>query len=304
MISYNPGLTVRQDNIHVLIDADCVAYWGAAGCDGQALRTATRRIDERMNQILDECRAGEYTGYLTGKDNFRDGIATLQRYKGNRYDAMGKRIKEQPQWLTECRTYLEDEWDCIMVQRQEADDALSIHRANVTDDSEYIISSIDKDLMINNGKHHDMNSGEFTDVEGFGDIWMKGSACKGFGLKFFYTQMLMGDSADWIKGLPKITEYMVERYGNRRGGCGAKGAWMVMKDVTTEEEACQAVWECYYSYWKDNGYCHWLNTKEKYEPGYNTAVKQFIEQGRLLWMRQEQGELWLPKYPLLEPKES
>lgn len=297
MIKYNPGIITRIDNRCVLIDADCVAYWGAAGCDGQALRSATRRVDQRMNQILDECEAGSYVGYLTGKNNFRDDIATYQRYKGNRYDALGRRIKEQPAWLAECRQYLIDEWDCIITHGQEADDALGIHRAQ-NSDKEYIISSIDKDLRINPGLHHDMNSGEIDKVEGFGEIWMAKSGCKGTGKKFFYTQMIMGDSADWIKGLPKVTEFMVDTWGIRRGGAGPKCAYTVLKDTETPEEAELLVWECYKSYWVDNHYKHW-DTGRVYKPGIETARLQFIEQGRLLWMRTKEGELWEPLSPLL-----
>lgn len=277
----------------VLIDADCVAYYAAAGCDEMPARSATRRADLRMKQIIDETRAETYTGYLTGKNNFRDLVATLQRYKGNRYDKNGKRIKEQPKWLPMCRLHLEVEWGCKMIDGQEADDALSIHQYQA--EHETIISSIDKDLQINTGLHHNMTSGEITETKGYGEIWMSKNSIKGNGLKFFLAQMLMGDSADWIKGLPKVTQGMKEKFGIARlGGCGPKAAYLIIKDTKNYEEGLHNVKWCYWDFWKDHDYKHWRTGKE-YKAGVDTAVKQLTEQGQLLWMRRTEGELWTPK---------
>jgi len=289
-----PDLVIEETikGREVLIDADCVAYYGAYGCDELPLRSATRRADIRMKQIIDETRAETYTGYLTGANNFRDLIATLQRYKGNRYDENGKRITKQPEWLAEVRFYLQVHWGCEVVHGQEADDALSIHQKN--SEHETIISSIDKDLLINEGLHHDMTSGEIQEVKGFGEVWMKGSECKGTGLKFFCAQLLMGDRADWIKGLPKVTQMMKEAYGIARlGGCGPKAAYLVVSETESYEEAIGRVAKCYIDYWKDNEYTHWF-TGKVYPSGVKTAMGQLTEQGQLLWMRQKEGEVWEP----------
>jgi len=302
MITYNPTAVARDPDTEVLIDADCVGYWGAAGCDTQALASATHRIDVRMNQILDECQAGKYTGYLTGKGNFRDAIATLRRYKGNRYDAFGNRIKEQPEWLKECREYLIQEWDCILEEGQEADDALGIHRSRYPEDSHrVIISSIDKDLKINPGLHHNMNTGEIEQCNGFGEIKLKKGKVHGYGLKFFYAQMIMGDNADHIRGLPKVTEGMKEVWPKmRRGGAGDMTAYRVLENCKDELQAHGLVWYCYQDYWTQNSYTHWNDKNKVYPKGLTTARKQFIEQGRLLWMRRKENELWEPRYPLLK----
>jgi len=205
----------------VLIDADCVAYYASYSTDGFSLRAATRRADSRMDQIISECQAETYKGFLTGSNNFRDALATLQRYKGSRYDKEGKRITPQPDWLKEVRQYLIDEWDCELVQGQEADDALGI--AQIQSTEETIISSIE-------------------DVDEFGFINLHKGKLKGTGLKFFYAQMLMGDTVDWIKGLPKILPEMKEIYpGLRAGGCGPTAAYKVLADAETSEEL-EAAW--------------------------------------------------------------
>jgi len=249
-----------------------------------------------MRQIIDETRADTYTGYLTGKNNFRDLVATLQRYKGNRYDKNGKRITVQPVHLAMCRLHLENEWGCKICHGQEADDALSIHQNQniyVGKRNLSVISTIDKDLLINSGLHHDMNNGEMFESNGFGEIWMKGSACKGYGLKFFCAQLLMGDSADWIKGLPKVTPNMKEWYGIKRlGGCGAKSAFMVIDPCTSYIEAMWHVTRCYDDFWHKNSYKHWNNEKLTFGAGPSTAYNQLEEQGQLLWMRQIPDQMW------------
>ena len=283
----------------VLIDADCVAYYGAYTCDELPLRAATRRADNRMHQIIQETQAEQYRGFLTGCNNFREDIATLRRYKGNRYDKDGKRTSAQPFWLQEVRKHLQDYWDCRMVDWEEADDALGIAQVqNHKECIDSVISSIDKDLWIIPGWHHNMESGSMEYSDEFGFINKTKSKILGTGLKFFYSQLLTGDTADWIPGLLRVTEDMKERWVLRKGGCGPASAFKILNSAETEEECLARVWFCYLSYWNDNGYKHWRSGKE-YEPGRETARKQLIEQGRLLWMRQEEDELWLPKFELL-----
>jgi len=295
--------TLQVDTIPdrtVLIDADVVAYYASYPMDDMPLRAATRRADNRMEQIIDECQAEYYKGFLTGINNFRDDIATLQRYKGSRYDKDGKRITPQPFWLKEVREYLQYKWNCILEDKQEADDALGIAQMSYQKQGiESIISSIDKDLWIIPGLHHNMNSGEVGLVDEFGWLDLNKGKAHGAGLKFFYAQMLMGDRTDWIIGLPKITEEIKERWPSvRRGGCGPTAAFRILETAETEKECLEKVIFCYLSYWRDNSYTHW-RTNILYEAGHITALGQLIEQGRLLWMRQCEGELWLPNCQLL-----
>lgn len=288
----------------VLIDADVIAYLGSFGTDDMPLNAALAKTKQRWNQVLAETQAESCKGYLTGDNNFRDDIATLQRYKGNRYDEAGKRIKPQPKWLPEVRQHLIDVYNCTKTPEQEADDALGIHAKQRRDDGLLgtqdnpmtIISSVDKDLRINPGCHHNMSDGYMSWTEGIGHLELDvKDKVRGSGLMFFYAQMIMGDSADWIKGLPYITEHIKDKYKlPRKGPAGPKAAYYLLKDCTTEEELELRVWSAYFSYWVEHGYKHW-RTGRVYTAGYDTAYKQFIEQGRLLWVRRKEGELWEPK---------
>lgn len=291
----------RQPQNLALIDADCVAYYGAFGCDELPVMSAYRRIDMRMTQILDDCKAGVWQAYLTGDNNFRDDIATLRRYKEDRYDKDGKRIKARPVWFPECRQYLQTEWKAEVVEKQEADDMLSIQCNAATVSGKYLkvfISTLDKDLGINACWYHEQASGKITQITQPGELHLDAKGkLKGTGLKFFYAQMLMGDRADCIVGLPHATEWMKETYGlSRVGGCGSKAAWHVLKDTNDPEEMERRVYACYESFWTKFGYRHWRTNKAFNPSGCNLVNKQFLEQGRLLWMRQEPGEMWEPHY--------
>ena len=79
------------------------------------------------------------------------------------------------------------------------------------------------------------------------------------GLKSFYTQMLVGDRTDNIQGLHMI---------------GPKKAEKILKDCKTEGDLFQAVKKAY---------------EEKEEP-----FERLVENGRLLWLRREPGQIWEP----------
>ena len=282
-----------------MIDTDCVAYWAAAGCDDMPVQAALNKVQDRMISICDQIQTDEIRCYLTGPTNFRNDIATYQMYKGNRYDKDGNRIKPQPKWLQECRGYIFGNYSTIMCDGQEADDALAIAqiKCNATEGWHSIISSIDKDLLIVPGLHHNMTSGFIQEVSTFGSLEIDAkNKVRGTGLMFFYAQLLMGDSADWIPGLPRVTPEMKEEFDDikRLGGCGEKAAYGVLHECTTEKELYENVLVCYRSYWDgSHWYRHWA-TGAKITP---TPEAMLEEQGRLLWMRHKEGELWeLPTF--------
>lgn len=136
----------------------------------------------------------EYTGckrtilLLTkGGDCFRHHLATIQKYKGNR-DGMTK-----PVHYDAIREYYRDVHGAMMFSKWEADDAacMALHKGSTRPGWEYVLSTVDKDLAQQRGKHVNPNKkdeGVYVIEEAEG--WYN-----------FYHQMLMGDAADNIKGL-------------------------------------------------------------------------------------------------------
>jgi len=73
-----------------------------------------------------------------------------------------------------------------------------------------VIVSKDKDLRMVPGLHWDFDTETIITAPKFGKIWIDDSksskTLKGWGTKFFWAQLLMGDVADNIKGLPAVTK--------------------------------------------------------------------------------------------------
>lgn len=129
--------------------------------------------------------------YLTGKDNFRHEIATIQPYKGNR-DPFAK-----PRHYQLLRDYLVSRFNAQIVNGIEADDAVAIRATELG--KEAIIVSNDKDLDMVPGIHYNWVKGEryeITERQGYIN---------------FYRQFLTGDRTDHIPGLPGVGEVKAER---------------------------------------------------------------------------------------------
>lgn len=293
-------------NIVVLIDGDVIAYQAAYG--KESVSSVQLDIKMQVERIQDDTNAMHRIIYLTGKENFRDAVAMLQQYKGNRYNPDGSRKKPQPVLLPEARAHLIDEFKAELQPYQEADDALTIaqtafeHAYSSGGGIRSIISTIDKDLRICAGLHHNITSSLVDEVTRLGEIFLLKGKCKGSGLKFFYAQLLMGDSTDNIPGLPNVTEEMVVSHGCRRGGCGDTGAFKILQNCTTEYELFSTVFKCYKSYWSmletDK---HKLEAANWRDGSVITAdpLTRLIEQGQLLWMRTYNEEMWIPPSNLL-----
>ncbi len=297
-------------DIVVLIDGDVLAYQASYGREAPVY--VETELDAIMDRILEDTRAASYIVYLTGDDNFRDSVAMIQQYKGNRYFPDGSRKKPQPELLPLARKILIDKYNAELQHGQEADDALVIMstmlqtmKADGVSTLTPIISTIDKDLRICPGLHHNIGNSTVTGVSKFGCIYMggsKGTELKGEGLKFFFAQLLMGDPTDHIPGLPYVTPYMKAKYNTRLGGVGAVAAFRVLETATTPEECFHRVHCCYISYWHDPDGKHPVKA-ENWRTGAaidSSAIARLTEQGQLLWMRTKPGEMWTPPHEWLE----
>ena len=224
-----------------IIDSDIVAYRAAAGTEGKSPRETEEKVDLLMNYIVGETvvfpDSSNLECYLTGKENFRYDVAKTAPYKGNRKDV------PKPSNLPEARGYLQHKWGAIISEGEEADDLLSIS-ATSKDPETTVICTIDKDLL-------QVPCWHFNFVKG---TWTKVSESEG--TRFFYTQILTGDSADNIKGIHRV---------------GPVTAGKILEGCTTEQELYEA---CVKAYGGD--------------------VDRVLENARLLWLRRYEEELWEP----------
>lgn len=211
-------------------------------------------LDAKIKHICDSVEATEKpTIYLTGEGNFRDDVATVKVYKGNRLNS------KKPWHFKNLTAYILCEYDCIVTEGIEADDQMAIDQTEKT-----IICSRDKDLRQVPGWHFGWEcgkQGQFGpheyDLIGEIDLSERRDKIIGGGLKFFYSQVLTGDVVDNVPGLPK---------------CGAVKAFKLLSGIDTAEGLLKVVSDAYKDYYGDS----W--------------EEALLEQAKLLWMVRELDE--------------
>ena len=167
-----------------LIDADMLCYRIGFACDNETASVATKSIDKFITDLIVELNVVNWELHLTGKGNFRNDYAVTVPYKGNR-----AKLKK-PQHLETLRQHLLTEWDALLAEGEEADDAISIRATTLGDDA--IIVSLDKDFDQVQGWHYNFVKKDMyyiTEQEG---------------LLNFYMQFLTGDRVDNILGVKGI----------------------------------------------------------------------------------------------------
>ena len=221
--------------MQALIDADILLYEVGFACQYKdedtgeivpsSLEDVMECVDGKISLIQELTWADEDPIlYLTGKKNFREYVAVTKEYKGNR-------VQAKPFHYNNVKGYLIAMYDAIVVDGMEADDALAIEQTK-RNFEDCIICSRDKDLRMVEGNHFGWECGkqpqfgpEYVDKLGRLELDDKGKI-RGTGLRFFYSQLITGDTVDNIQGLPR---------------CGDKKAFDTLDGCTTERQLYEAV---------------------------------------------------------------
>lgn len=290
----------RKPERVMLLDGDIIAYDCAYGVTDDQVENMKIRIDLKINACMDIAGCKDIEVFITGGTNFRDAVAKVQQYKGNRYNPDGSRKIPQPEHLYTARAYLVSKWDANMSTCDEADDQISIRNWQILTGcdlkyDECVIATTDKDIGINPGYYMNLMNDTIERHVGYGHIELtkRRDKIKGWGLKFFLAQLLMGDSTDNIPGLPKLPEWGAVRYGLRRGGMGPVATLGVLDETTEYHEGLIRVAQLYLEYAKQ----YHPDEKRISWDGQECSARWkdlLIEQGRLLWMRRTPGEMWTP----------
>ena len=168
---------------HVNIDGDVLRYSAGFAAEGEPLPNLLATLRSMIKDIVKASKATTYTVLLTRKGNFREEIATLQPYKGNR---KGSRKPDNYEESTEYLIMHQHGW---FVDGEEADDQLGIRCIA----HGHTIATIDKDL---------------DNVPGWHYNWQKKSLYyvnERDAMLNFYKQLITGDATDHIPGLYKLT---------------------------------------------------------------------------------------------------
>lgn len=198
-----------------LVDADIVVYRVGFTTQADSEGIARARADETIELILHDTGASEYECWLSDEspNNFRAAIDP--NYKANRKDFV------KPVHYDCIKEHLVKEWGARFAYGMEADDALGIAQDKNLKPGKWFgfpdgstvstttICSIDKDLLQIPGFHYNFVKKEWQEVT----TWE--------GLKWFYSQILIGDVSDNVKGCsgigPKKAEKALGPIGEDRG---------------------------------------------------------------------------------------
>ena len=308
-------------------DSDFLAYQCGYKWDTESLDVSIDHLRKAIQTARIMAGAEFIYLYLTmGTKSGREGYATVKEYQANRSDrdpGLMKRVRELREYMATCN----DPGVTPQVQMtQEADDALcQAMQSAKTEPELHIMWSMDKDLWMVGGKH--VNAKTYAIEEfpfGYGRCEMDESGTRkkltGKGTSFFWHQMLMGDQADNIPGLPEFGADIVGRYFPSKAiqakrqqiksctsssqmtklkkslkklrddvkpkKCGAVGAYEYLADCRTDKDAFYRVHDAYISHYGHSGLVkHWNGTVQQV-----SAADMMVDQARLLWMQRTVGE--------------
>lgn len=267
-------------------------------------KKAIAHADSTLNQWVEGAQADSAKLYLTaGTEQFRYDVAFSKLYKGS-----PARLKaKKPPFFPLIKWYLEKVHGAIVSTEEEADDLMATeqwqHNQELVMDgaeqgskesrrfSKTIIVTKDKDLRMIPGWHSnpDIEKGEPFWVSKRGELYPvyrngKLHELKGSGLAFFYAQLIMGDKVDNYGGIPLA---------------GPAKAYQVLNELGTGKEMQKAVEGLYLSKYGDKPFQFKTWTGKVIEV---TWKDMMVEQGRLAWMQQSKGQMWMPKHQLPDPK--
>lgn len=241
---------------HVNIDGDIICYSVGFASEGEPLEHTLSSVKRMIGHIVEGCKADTYTVLLTGKGNYRDEVATIRPYKGNRKAA-------KPEAYHEIRDYIIDHQFGWLCDGEEADDQLGIRAVSSGD----IIATIDKDLDNVPGVHYRWKT-PHREAKMY-TITADGA------MRHFYTQLLTGDSTDNIPGLYQMT--------GKRATAKIKAG---LDDCDTPVQCWQYVYSVWCDAYEEVGMC--LDEM-------HCVVENWLwEIGQLLWIRHYDGQTWTP----------
>lgn len=213
-------------------------------------RFAFKNIKDKIDNILSASGCNDILVFIEGEGNFRrEYNSPYQNYKGQR--------TEKPLLYHECRDYMIRKYGSKLVQSIgiETDDLVSIYaweeyrkayKTKKKSDMNVVVGYADKDIPAN-VRGWLINYYNLKDNKVY---WNNGFMQEiNFG-----RQMLIGDSADNLKGLPTLGEDFRKKYSIRKtSGVGAKTAEAVLSHPKSENDVRSIVLEA----WESSGIEDW-----------------------------------------------
>lgn len=251
------------------IDGDMIAYW-AGGKEDTDVSVSRAVALNKITAMAHHSGAERTVLHLTAESSSKGDrflISTVKPYQGQRKSG------RKPQNWAYLRTWMENYQGPLMRVKlwgtREADDGMAwmAHHSLGTS----VTSTKDKDMRMLPGWHMDWDTMAMYYVPpGAFDVVHNG---KQYGHKWFWLQMLQGDTADNIPGLPRL--------GNKL--CGEATAEKYLLPCESNAEAYEYVSDGYELHYADD----WQD--------------MMLEQALLLWLRTDKGATFEDVYEVLPP---
>ena len=281
----NPQLTVIEKEKRVYPEPESHAL--------EAGRTQLYSIEKECRDHFG-CEFTDITTVLSGPGNYRERIATVVPYKGNRDPS------HKPYWYQSIRNFLTRDYGAKVIHGREADDECSIigHRA-LAAGIPFVVATIDKDLDQIPGNHYNYLKQVFY-AQSSGDA-----------LAFFLQQCLSGDATDGIPGCFRVGEQRAAASIQRWLAGHAESERALLGTATAADRihafqrmrsigrgAPRARLGCPADVW-ENIVAEYRASQARPGCPYVESSPEAValETARLVYLQQEEGELWIPTGP-------
>ncbi|UNY50190.1 5'-3' exonuclease [Stenotrophomonas phage vB_SmeS_BUCT700] len=251
-----PGFTARPfvPGMVLLVDGDYLAYY-CAGNDDTEPHMAWSNLIDRLDRAKLMSGADIVVIHLSTYDCDKglrflvSDSPTSKPYQGQRNT--GRKPKNWAYLRERMDTYEGVHFQVVQWKDREADDGMAMAAEFAVRRGDPVaILTADKDMRMFAGTHMVWKTFQMVDVPlNAYDVFAHG---KQYGHKWFWMQMLMGDTADNIVGLPRVGEVAAEK---------------ALAGTTNNWQAFCTVLDMYKSKMKD------------------AYTDHFVEQATLLWMR-------------------
>lgn len=244
-------------------------------------RFAFQSIKQKVDKIVDAAGCDDFVLCIEGEGNFR------KDFKSRFVDYKGQRTAK-PILFEECREFFLKKYKkkVILSEGRETDDTCNImawgsyNKGLAAEDKSkcnVVLAYCDKDLAANSRgwmlNYNKLEEGIFWN-DGFTQSYN------------FATQLLIGDSADNIPGIERLSKITKERFNIKVDGVGPATAKKILADCKTEVDLASRVFECYSAIYgeeegwderlDENGFFLYLLRHEKDEWDLNRYLKGTI----------------------------
>lgn len=249
----------------LLVDGDGLAY-SCAGRDDTSPGEARFNLIERVKAAQRVSGASRVLILATAEGShkgYRYAIARAKPYQGQRSSS-----RRPANWR-----YLRDllttsgaiPFEVELTHTAEADDLFGKYSSALGWDNA-VIYTHDKDIRMVPGLHLEWDKHVMTEVPP--GAWCVEANDKVYGQKWFWLQVLQGDSTDNVPGLPRYVENGKEKL------IGPKGAESALEGCDHSATARAVALDLYRSYYGER------------------AEVELAEQAVLLWMRRDRNSAW------------